>query len=182
MKSNIVKTIYELNKGSFEAMKGKFNWKNPMQAPKLLKVVVSTGIGSLKDKKKIDLIVDRLAKITGQKPAMRGAKKSIASFKVRTGDPVGLQVTLRGKRMYDFIDRFVHISLPRTKDFRGISRTAIDEMGNYTLGVKEHTIFAETADEDLRDVFGMGITIVTSSKNKEETIAFLEYLGFPFKK
>ena len=182
MKSNIVKTIYELNKGSFEAMKGKFNWKNPMQAPKLLKVVVSTGIGSLKDKKKIDLIVDRLAKITGQKPAMRGAKKSIASFKVRTGDPVGLQVTLRGKRMYDFIDRFVHISLPRTKDFRGISRTAIDEMGNYTLGVKEHTIFAETADEDLRDVFGMAITIVTSSKNKEETIAFLEYLGFPFKK
>jgi len=182
MKSNIVKTIYELNKGSFEAMKGKFNWKNPMQAPKLLKVVVSTGIGSLKDKKKIDLIVDRLAKITGQKPAMRGAKKSIASFKVRTGDPVGLQVTLRGKRMYDFIDRFVHISLPRTKDFRGISRTAIDEMGNYTLGVKEHTIFAETADEDLRDVFGMGITIVTSSKNKDETIAFLEYLGFPFKK
>ncbi|HEY4478641.1 MAG TPA: 50S ribosomal protein L5, partial [Candidatus Paceibacterota bacterium] len=88
----------------------------------------------------------------------------------------------RGKRMYDFIDRFVHISLPRTKDFRGISRTAIDEMGNYTLGVKEHTIFAETADEDLRDVFGMGITIVTSSKNKDETIAFLEYLGFPFKK
>ncbi len=182
MKSNTVKTTYELNKDSFNALKGKFDWKNPMQAPKLLKVVVSTGIGSLKDKKKIDLIIDRLSRITGQKPAIRGAKKSIASFKVRTGDPVGLQITLRGKRMCDFIDRLVHISLPRTKDFRGIPKTSLDEMGNYTLGIKEHTIFAETSDEDLKDVFGIAITVVTSSKKKEETLAFLEYLGFPFKK
>jgi large subunit ribosomal protein L5 len=84
--------------------------------------------------------------------------------------------------MCDFIDRLIHISLPRTKDFRGITKTAVDEMGNYTLGIKEHTIFAETADEDLKDVFGLGITVVTSSTNKEETLAFLEYLGFPFKK
>ncbi len=175
-------TTYELNKDSFKGMKGKFGWKNPMQSPRLLKVVVSSGIGSVKDKKKIELIADRLAKITGQKPALRGSKKSIASFKVRQGDPVGYQITLRGKRMCDFIDRLVHIALPRTKDFRGISRVAVDEMGNYTLGVKEHTIFAETSDEDLKDVFGIGVTIVTSSQKKDETIAFLEYLGFPFKK
>jgi len=181
MKANIPKTTYELNKDSFTSMKEQFGWKNRMQSPRLLKIVVSTGIGSLKDKKKIELIADRLGKITGQKPALRGAKKSIASFKVRTGDPVGYQITMRGKRAYDFVDRLIHIALPRTKDFRGISKKAVDEMGNYTLGIKEHTIFAETADEDLKDVFGMGITIVTSSK-KDETIAFLEYLGFPFKK
>lgn len=182
MKNTAPTTTYELNKNSFTGMKDKFGCTNVMQAPRLLKVVISTGIGSIKDKKKVELIADRLAKITGQKPAMRGAKKSIATFKVRTGDPVGYQVTLRGKRMCDFIDRLVNISLPRTKDFRGISRTAVDEMGNYTLGIKEHTIFAETSDEDLKDVFGMGITVVTSSKKKAETLAFLEYLGFPFKK
>jgi large subunit ribosomal protein L5 len=153
-----------------------------MQSPRLLKVVVSAGIGSIKDKKKIELVADRLAKITGQKPALRGAKKSIATFKVRTGDPVGFQITLRGKRMNDFLDRLVHISLPRTKDFRGITRTAVDEMGNYTLGIREHTIFAETSDEDLRDVFGMALTVVTSSNEKGQTLAFLENLGFPFKK
>lgn len=182
MKAITPKTTYELNKDSFKALKGQFGWKNNMQAPQLKKIAISTGIGSLKDKKKIELISDRLSKITGQKPAIRGAKKSIASFKVRTGDPVGYQITLRGKRMYDFVDRLIHIALPRTKDFRGISRTAVDQMGNYTLGVKEHTIFAETSDEDLKDVFGMGITIVTSSEKKDQTIAFLEYLGFPFKK
>lgn len=175
-------TTHELNKNSFKGMKEKFGWKNPMQSPRLLKVVISTGIGSVKDKKKIELIADRLAKITGQKPALRGSKKSIASFKVRQGDPVGYLITLRGKRMCDFIDRLVHIALPRTKDFRGISRMAVDEMGNYTLGIKEHTIFAETSDEDLKDVFGMGVTAVVSSQKKDETIAFLEYLGLPFKK
>ena len=176
------KTIKELEKAAYPELKAKFGYTNPMQSPRLLKVVVSTGIGSIKDKKKIELIADRLAKITGQKPALRGAKKSIATFKVRTGDPVGYQITLRGKRMLDFIERLIHISLPRTKDFRGISRTAVDEMGNYGLGIKEHTIFAETSDEDLKDVFGLGATIVTSSKDKAQTIAFLEYLGFPFKK
>jgi large subunit ribosomal protein L5 len=179
-------TTYELNKKSFTGMKEKFasqfNWKNTMQSPRLMKVVISTGIGSVKDKKKVELIADRLAKITGQKPALRGSKKSIASFKVRTGDPVGYQITLRGKRMCDFVDRLVNIALPRTKDFRGISRNGVDEMGNYTLGIKEHTIFAETSDEDLRDVFGLGVNVVTSSKEKAETLAFLEYLGFPFKK
>jgi large subunit ribosomal protein L5 len=182
MKTTAPTSTYELNKHSFKALKEQFGWKNPMQAPQLKKVIISTGIGSLKDKRKIELIADRLAKISGQKPAVRGAKKSIASFKVRTGDPVGYQITLRGKRMCDFVDRLIHIALPRTKDFRGISKTGVDQMGNYTLGIKEHTIFAETSDEDLKDVFGLGVTFVTSSTQKDQTIAFLEYLGFPFKK
>jgi large subunit ribosomal protein L5 len=177
-----VKTIKALEKEAFATLKAKFGYTNPMQAPRLLKVAISSGVGSIKDKKKMELIADRLAKITGQKPAPRGAKKSIATFKVRTGDLVGYQITLRGPRMYDFLDRLVHISLPRTKDFRGISRTAGDEMGNYTLGIREHTIFAETSDEDLKDVFGMAITVVTSSKDKAQTLAFLEHIGFPFKK
>ncbi len=182
MKTATPTTIFDLNKNSFKGMKDTSAFKNPMQAPRLVKVVVSSGIGSVKDKKKIELIADRLAKITGQKPAVRGAKKSIASFKTRTGDPSGYVITLRGKRMADFIDRLVHIALPRTKDFRGISRNGVDEMGNYTLGIKEHTIFPETSDEDLKDVFGLGVVVVTTSKKKEDTLAFLEYLGFPFKK
>jgi large subunit ribosomal protein L5 len=180
--TNTATTSFELNKGAFAALKGKFGYQNPMQAPSLKKIVISTGTGSVKDKKKIELIADRLAKITGQKPAPRSSKKSIASFKVRQGDLVGYQITLRGKRMFDFVDKLVHIALPRTKDFRGISKTAVDQMGNYTLGIKEHTIFPETADEDLKDVFGFGMTFVTTSKEKAETLAFLEYLGFKFKK
>lgn len=177
-----MKTIQELDKASFASLKEKLSLKNPMQAPRLQKVVISSGVGSIKDKKKLELIADRLAKITGQKVAARGAKKSIAAFKVRENDLVGYQVTLRGKRMNEFLDRLIHIALPRTKDFRGISRTAVDQMGNYTLGIKEHTIFPETSDEDLKDVFGFGITVVTSSSKKSDTIAFLEYLGFPLKK
>lgn len=176
------KPTHEMNKESYKALKEKFGYKNPMQAPTLVKLVVSTGTGSIKDKKKVDLIADRLARITGQKPAPRSSKKSIASFKVRSGDLVGYQITLRGRRMADFIDKLIHIALPRTKDFRGISKTAVDDMGNYTLGIKEHTIFPETSDEDLKDVFGFGVTVVTTSKKKDETIAFMEYLGFPFKK
>ena len=177
-----IKTSKELDRSAFTALKGQFGYTNPMQAPRLVKVVVSIGIGSVKDKKKIELIADRSARITGQKAAIRGSKKSIASFKVREGDPVGYQITLRGARMYDFIDRLIHVALPRTKDFRGISRTAGDEMGNYTLGIREHTIFPETSDEDLKDIFGMALTFVTSSNDKVQTLAFLEHLGFPFKK
>jgi large subunit ribosomal protein L5 len=157
-------------------------YKNPMQAPRISKVVVSSGVGSFKDKNKFKIVEDRLARLTGQKPAPRGAKISIAGFKSRQGDTVGYQVTLRGKRMLEFLDRLVHIALPRTKDFRGISREAADEMGNYTLGIKEHTIFPETADEELKDVFGLSITIVTTAKSKDEVVAFLTHLGFPFKK
>jgi large subunit ribosomal protein L5 len=176
------KNTYELNKDSFKTLKAPLNIKNPMQAPRLVKVVVSNGFGSTKDKKKIELIADRLARITGQKPAVRATKKAIATFKTRVGDPVGYQITLRGKRMTEFLDRLIHVALPRTKDFRGLPRTAVDTMGNYTIGIKEHTIFPETADEDLKDVFGMSITIVTTSRDKKATLAFLEHIGVPLKR
>ncbi|MFZ2523016.1 MAG: 50S ribosomal protein L5 [Minisyncoccia bacterium] len=177
-----MKPVKEKIKGAYTALKADFGYKNAMQAPKILKVVVSSGVGSLKDKKKIDLVEDRLSKITGQKPSRRGAKISIASFKVREGDVVGMQVTLRGQRMYDFLDRLINLALPRTKDFRGISSNGIDEMGNYSFGIRENTIFPECGDEELKDVFGIGITIVTNVKDPKETKAFLAHLGFPFKK
>jgi large subunit ribosomal protein L5 len=176
------KTIYELNKESFKSLHTTLGLKNPMQAPRLSKIVISSGFGSVKDKKKIELIADRLARITGQKPAMRVTKKAIATFKTRVGDPVAYQVTLRGKRMNEFLDRLINIALPRTKDFRGLARTSVDDMGNYTIGIKEHTIFAETSDEDLKDVFGMSITIVTTSNDKKTTLAFLEHIGLPLKR
>jgi len=172
----------ELNKKSFEALKEKLALKNSMQAPKLTKIVISSGFGSVKDQKKRELIADRLARITGQKPALRVTKKAIATFKTREGDPIAYQVTLRGKRMTDFLDRLVHIALPRTKDFRGLSRNSVDDMGNYTIGVREHTIFPETADEDLKDVFGLSVTLVTTSRNKHTTLAFLENLGLPLQR
>lgn len=167
---------------AFEALKGDFGYKNKMRAPKIEKLVVSAGVGSIKDKKKIELVADRLSKITGQKPVKKGAKISIASFKTRQGDIVGMQVTLRGARMYDFLDKLINIAIPRTKDFRGISPTGVDEMGNYTMGIKESTIFPECSDEELKDVFGLAITVVTNIKDPKETRAFLNHLGFPFKK
>lgn len=167
---------------AFKHLKESQGYKNAMQAPRFTKVVINVGIGSLKDKKKIEVIVDRLTKISGQKPALRGSKKSIAAFKVREGDPVGLSVTLRGLRMFAFIDKLVFVAFPRTKDFRGLTKKGIDEMGNYSVGIKENTIFPETADEDLKDVFGMTITVGTTATNKAEALAFLTYIGFPFKK
>ena len=128
------------------------------------------------------LIADRLGKVTGQKPADRIAKKAIATYKTRVGDKIGYQVTLRGKRAEDFLNRMIHIALPRTKDFKGIPNTSVDEMGNYTLGIKEHSVFPETADEELKDVFGMAVTVVTTAKDKKEAKAYLAHLGFPFKK
>ncbi|MDE2400025.1 MAG: 50S ribosomal protein L5 [Patescibacteria group bacterium] len=168
----------------FEKMKKDFHYKNAMAAPKLQKIVINVGTGTLmkKDKNKNDAIALRLAKITGQQPSKVGAKKSIASFKIRQGDPVGIVVTLRGKRMHAFLDKLINVALPRTKDFRGITLKAVDNVGNLTIGIKEHTIFPETADEDIRDVFGMSITLVSSAKNKKEGTAFFSLLGIPFKK
>lgn len=177
-----MQSVKEKNNTSFEALKEKFGYANKMEAPRLVKAVVSVGVGSQKDKKKLELIADRIGKITGQKPAVRGAKQSISNFKTRQGDPVGYQVTLRGKRMYDFLDRLVNVALPRTRDFRGLPPRSIDEMGNYTLGIKEHVIFPETADEDIKDVFGLAVTVVTTSGDKEATKAFLTHLGFPLRK
>jgi len=150
-----------------------------MQGPRIQKVIVSSGVGKKRDKKQIELIQERLARITGQKPSPRPARLSIASFKVREGDTVGLQVTMRGTRMYDFLDKLIHIALPRTRDFRGLSPKAIDDMGNLTIGIKEHTIFPETSDEDLKDVFGFAITIVTTAKGKAEAEAFFRHIGMP---
>lgn len=169
-------------KESYKNLKDTFKLKNIMQAPKIEKVVISSGTGSSKDKNRLEVVIDRLSKITGQRPIKKGAKKSIASFKTREGDIVGVQVTLRGERMWSFLDRLLNIALPRTKDFRGIFSGAVDEMGNYTLAVKEHTVFPETSDEDLKDVFGFAVTIVTNLKNKSDTLEFLKTLGFPFKK
>lgn len=177
-----METLKHKTEKAFTTLKEGYGYKNSMQAPRIQKVVISVGVGSVKDKNKITLIADRLAKITGQKPAARSAKIAIANFKSRKGDLVGYQVTLRGQRMYDFLEKLIHISLPRTKDFRGISRDSADEMGNYTFGIKEHTIFPETADEELKDVFGMAVTVVTTATSRAEVQAFLEHLGFPFKK
>jgi len=169
-------------KNAYKDLKNTMHLKNIMQAPKIEKVVVSSGVGSFKDPKKMDVVIERLGKITGQKAVKRGAKKSVASFKSREGDIVGVQVTLRGERMWSFLDRLFGIALPRTKDFRGISLDAVDEMGNYTLAVKEHTVFPETSDEDLRDVFGFAVTIITNLKTKASALEFFKSLGFPFKK
>ncbi len=179
-----METIQQKQVKAFEVMKEEFGYKNIMSAPKLQKVVVSVGTGSgmKKDRKKNEFVVDRLLKITGQKPAIRGAKQSIASFKIRQGDPVGVMVTLRGKRMYEFLDKLVNISLPRTKDFRGIPRSSANSLGNMSIGIKEHTIFPETGDEEIVNVFGLSVTIVTSAKSRPEGLAFFEYLGFPLKK
>lgn len=178
-----MKTMKEKQKDAFTTLKGEFGYVNKMQSPTITKVVVSAGVGSLnKDKKKVELIGDRLSKITGQKAALRTSKKSIAGFKSREGDPVGYQITLRGDRMWNFLEKLVNIAIPRTKDFRGMNRTAVDGMGNFTIGIRENSIFPETAEEELKDVFGLAVTIVTSIKNPKETLAFLEHLGFPIKK
>ena len=174
---------YEKMKNSTGALSSEFHYKNAMATPKLVKVILNVGTGTAvkKDKNKNEAITMRLAKITGQKASLRGAKQSISSFKVRQGDPIGAMVTLRGKRMYAFLEKFFNIALPRTKDFRGINRTAVDNIGNITIGIKEHTIFPETADEDIRDVFGLSITIVSTAKNKKEGTTFFELIGVPFK-
>ena len=174
--------IKEKQNNIFDSLKNIFNYTNVMQVPRIKKMAISIGVGSTKDKEKIKIIQDRLSKITGQKAASCAAKKSIATFKSRQGDIIGYQITLRGQRMYDFLDRLIHIAIPRMRDFRGLDIKSIDEMGNLTIGIKEHTIFPETSDEDLKDIFGFSITVVTSTKNKEEAKEYLKALGFPFKK
>lgn len=174
-----VKTKYEKAKSELQKELGK---ANTMAVPKIVKVIVNSGTGKAKDKKKNELVSDRLAKIVGQKPAARGAKKSIASFKLREGEIVGYSSTLRGARMWGFLDKLINVAFPRTRDFKGFADTSIDGMGNLSIGIRENTIFPETSDEDLRDVFGMSVTIVTTAKNKKEAKALFETIGFPFKK
>ena len=176
--------VQEIQKKAFETLSKEFGYKNPMASPRMVKITISVSTGSAmkRDKKRNDLVMDRLSKITGQKATIRKAKISVASFKTREGDPIGVAVTLRGARMFGFLDKVLNVSLPRTKDFRGLNRTSVDDIGNMTFGIKEHTIFPEIKDEELKDVFGMAITLGTTAKSKEEATAFFELIGIPFKK
>ncbi|MDO8494994.1 MAG: 50S ribosomal protein L5 [bacterium] len=165
------------------AMREKFKYKTVMAVPKVLKVVLNIGVGRyVKDDKMLEVIERDLSLITGQKPAPTFAKKSIASFKLREGMKVGYKVTLRGKRMYDFIDRLVSIAFPRTRDFRGLDLKSFDKKGSLNLGITEQSIFPEVHYESLKEVFGLEIAVVTSAQRREEAIELLKLIGFPFKK
>ena len=166
-----------------EALQSELGLKNPMQVPKPEKVIVNMGVGEAsKDAKAMDGAVKDLSAITGQKPTVRKARKSIATFKIREGMPVGACVTMRGDRMWDFIDRLTSIVLPRIRDFRGLSPKSFDGRGNYNFGLTEQLVFPEIDYDDIDVTRGMDITIVTTAKDDEEGRALLTALGFPFKK
>lgn len=173
-------SIKEILKTKASDLKKDLGVSNEMALPQISKVVVSVGTGRMRDKN--EFVADRLAKITGQKPSPRGARQSIAAFKLREKDVIGQAVTLRRSRMDDFLNRLINVAIPRIRDFKGFSASSIDAMGNLTIGIKEHIAFPETADEDNRDVFGLAITVVTTAKNKAEAKALFQALGFPFKK
>jgi large subunit ribosomal protein L5 len=157
--------------------------KNTMQVPKILKITVNMGVGeAVADKKVMDAATADMAKITGQKPAVTKAKKSVATFKVRDGQAIGCKVTLRGDRMYEFLDRLVSIAIPRIRDFRGISTRSFDGRGNYSLGVKEQIIFPEIQYDQIDQIRGMDITISTSARDDKHGRALLEAFNFPFRK
>ena len=161
----------------------RFGYKSPMQAPKILKITVNMGVGDGKQDSKIfDAAAEQLGQITGQKPNVRRARKSIAQFKLREGMPVGLAVTLRGDRQYEFLDRLISIAIPRTRDFRGVSPRAFDGRGNYTLGIKEQIIFPEIDYDEIDNPRGLDVTITTNRCTDEESYALLEALGMPFAK
>ncbi|MEJ8751783.1 50S ribosomal protein L5 [Lagierella sp. ICN-221743] len=160
-----------------------FGYKNVMQVPKLEKIVINIGLGSHKDNPKaVESAVRDLTTITGQKPVVTKARKSIANFKLREGMSVGCKVTLRGEKMYDFFDKLVSISLPRVRDFRGVSSTSFDGRGNYSLGIKEQLIFPEIEYDMVDEIRGMDIVIVTTAETDEESKKLLELMGMPFKK
>lgn len=161
----------------------KFDYKSVMEAPKVEKIVVNMGVGdAVSNTKNLDKAVEELTLISGQKPVVTKAKKSIAGFRLREGMPIGTKVTLRGNRMYDFLDKLVSVSLPRVRDFRGVSKNAFDGRGNYTLGIKEQLIFPEVSYDDVDKVRGMDIVIVTSAQTDEEARELLGQLGMPFQR
>lgn len=160
-----------------------FDITNVMATPRIEKVVLNAGLGkSLQDSSYIDAAVDVLEKISGQKAVKTLAKKSISNFKIRKGMVVGAKVTLRGERMYAFLDKLIHVTLPRVRDFRGISRTAFDGQGNYSLGFKEHIVFPEISSDDVERIVGLEINVVTTAQTDDQGEALLEHLGFPFEK
>ncbi len=164
------------------ALMKKFGYKNVMQAPKLEKICVNRGVnGAVADKKIVEISVEELSKITGQKAVSTMSKKDISNFKLRKGMPIGARVTLRGERMFEFLDRLVSVALPRVRDFKGINEKAFDGRGNYTLGITEQIIFPEIDIDKVNKITGMDITFVTSAKNNEEAYELLKELGMPFK-
>ena len=164
------------------ALMKKFAYKTVMQAPKLEKICINRGVnGAVNDKKLIDIAVDELVMITGQKAVPTMSKKDISNFKLRKGMPIGARVTLRGEKMYEFLDRLVSVALPRVRDFKGISDKAFDGRGNYTLGVTEQIIFPEIDIDKITKITGMDITFVTSAQSNEEAYELLKELGMPFK-
>ncbi|MCQ2567060.1 MAG: 50S ribosomal protein L5 [Mogibacterium sp.] len=167
----------------FKAMQDKFNYSNPMEVPKLTKITINMGLSEAKDNAKIlESAVKEIALISGQKPVVTKARKSIANFKVREGMPVGAKVTLRGDRMYTFADKLFNLSLPRVRDFKGLNRDSFDGRGNYSMGLKEQLIFPEIVYDDVETIKGMNIVFTTTAKTDEEAFALLELLGMPFAK
>lgn len=167
----------------FKALQEKFDYKNPMEVPKLVKVTINMGLGEAKENAKIlDSAVKELSVISGQRPVRTKARKSIANFKVREGMPVGCKVTLRGDNMYEFVDKFFNISLPRVRDFKGVSKNSFDGRGNYSMGIKEQLIFPEIKYDEVESIKGMNIVFTTTAKTDEEAAALLSLLGMPFEK
>jgi large subunit ribosomal protein L5 len=163
-------------------LKKEFGMKNIMEVPRLQKIVINTGMGeAIQNAKVLESAMEDMAKITGQQPRLNRARLSVAAFKLRQGMPVGATVTLRGDRMYEFLDRLVNVALPRIRDFRGVPTKSFDGRGNYTLGIKEHTIFPEIEYDKAETTFGMDISIVTSAKNDEQGFALLKQLKVPFR-
>lgn len=171
-------------KNILPALKKELGKKNPMAVPQLKCIKVHVGIGSImtRGNKDYENVIANVAAITGQKPVVTKAKKAISNFKTRIGLPTGVVTTLRGQRMFDFLNKFINVVMPRIRDFRGVSRRAFDEEGNYSVGLKEHTVFPEINPDDIEKSHGVQITIVTSAKDKNEGFALLTALGFPFKK
>ncbi|MGP4082509.1 50S ribosomal protein L5 [Pseudalkalibacillus sp. R45] len=165
------------------SLQEKFNYTSVMQVPKIEKIVVNMGIGdAVSNAKALDVAVEELTEIAGQKPVVTKAKKSIAGFKLREGMPIGAKVTMRGERMYEFLDKLISVSLPRVRDFRGVSKKSFDGRGNYTLGVKEQLIFPEIDYDKVNKVRGMDIVIVTTANTDEEARELLLQVGMPFQK
>lgn len=171
------------NNEVISALMERFQYSNIMEVPKLEKVIINMGVGAAKDNPKVlEAAVKELEIIAGQKPVVTQAKKSIANFKLREGMKIGTKVTLRGERMYHFLDKLMNVSLPRVRDFRGVSATAFDGRGNYALGIKEQLIFPEIEYDMVESIRGLDIVIVTTAKTDEEARVFLEKMGMPFKK
>jgi large subunit ribosomal protein L5 len=164
------------------ALKERFGIENPMRIPKLEKIIVNMGVGeAAQDSRRLDGAMEDLARITGQKPQLRRARKSVAGFKIREGMPVGVRATLRGERMWEFLDRLVSIALPRVRDFRGINPNAFDGRGNFALGLREQTIFPEVSYDSIDSMRGLDVAVVTTAETDEEARELLRMLGMPFR-